>query len=67
MFDQSKLNDIAQARDKWEETTLHNSIGKLPERADEFITACRSHRRPWSIDRRSSDQIDQQQSGQHAR
>jgi len=39
MFDQAKLNDIAQARDKWEETTLHNSIGKLPERADEFITA----------------------------
>ena len=39
MFDQAKLNEIAQARDKWEETTLHNSIGKLPERADEFITA----------------------------
>ncbi len=39
MFDPAKLNDIAQARDKWEETTLHNSIGKLPERADEFITA----------------------------
>jgi methylmalonyl-CoA mutase N-terminal domain/subunit len=39
MFDPAKLNAIAQARDKWEETTLHNSIGKLPERADEFITA----------------------------
>ncbi len=39
MFDQAKLNEIAQAREKWEETTLHNSIGKLPERADEFITA----------------------------
>lgn len=39
MFDPAKLNEIAQARDKWEETTLHNSIGKLPERADQFITA----------------------------
>lgn len=39
MFDPAKLNAIAQARDKWEETTLHNSIGKLPERAAEFITA----------------------------
>ncbi len=39
MFDPTKLNDLAQARDKWEATTLYNSIGKLPERADEFITA----------------------------
>jgi methylmalonyl-CoA mutase N-terminal domain/subunit len=39
MFDPAKLNEIAQARDRWEETTLHNSIGKLPERADRFITA----------------------------
>ena len=39
MYDKARLNDIAQARDKWAETTLHNSIGKLPERADEFITA----------------------------
>ncbi len=39
MFDKSKLNEIHQARDKWEETTLQQSISKLPERADEFITA----------------------------
>jgi methylmalonyl-CoA mutase, N-terminal domain len=39
MFDQTKLAAMAQARDKWEETTLQNSIGKLPERADRFITA----------------------------
>ncbi|HTP07687.1 MAG TPA: methylmalonyl-CoA mutase family protein [Anaerolineae bacterium] len=39
MFDPAKLNEIAQARDQWEETTLQNSIGKLPERADRFITA----------------------------
>jgi methylmalonyl-CoA mutase N-terminal domain/subunit len=39
MFDPAKLNAIAQARDRWEETTLQHSIGKLPERADHFITA----------------------------
>ncbi len=39
MFDPAKLNEISQARDRWEETTLQNSIGKLPERADRFITA----------------------------
>ena len=39
MFDPAKLDEIAQGRDRWEETTLHNSIGKLPERADRFITA----------------------------
>jgi methylmalonyl-CoA mutase, N-terminal domain len=39
MFDPAKLNEIAQARDQWEETALHNSIGKLPERADQFVTA----------------------------
>ncbi len=39
MFDPAKLNEIAQACDRWEETTLQNSIGKLPERADRFITA----------------------------
>jgi methylmalonyl-CoA mutase N-terminal domain/subunit len=39
MFDKSRLSEIQQAHDKWEETTLHQSIAKLPERADEFITA----------------------------
>ncbi len=39
MFDPAKLNEIAQACDRWEETTLQNSIGKLPERADRFVTA----------------------------
>ena len=39
MFDPAKLNDLTQARDHWETTTLQNSIGKLPERADQFITA----------------------------
>src|SRR5512135_1666279 len=39
MYDKAKLDEIRQARDKWEETTLHQSISKLPERADKFITA----------------------------
>jgi methylmalonyl-CoA mutase N-terminal domain/subunit len=39
MFDQTKLKELAQARDQWEETTLQQSISKLPERAGEFITA----------------------------
>jgi methylmalonyl-CoA mutase N-terminal domain/subunit len=39
MYDKSKLAEIQQARDKWEETTLHQSMSKLPERADKFITA----------------------------
>jgi methylmalonyl-CoA mutase N-terminal domain/subunit len=39
MFDPAKLKEIAQARDRWEETTLQHSMGKLPERADRFITA----------------------------
>ena len=39
MYDQSKLNELAQARDKWEETTLHQMLSRMPERADKFITA----------------------------
>jgi len=39
MFDKSRLAEIAQARDKWEETTLHQTLSRAPERADKFITA----------------------------
>jgi methylmalonyl-CoA mutase N-terminal domain/subunit len=39
MFDHTRLAALAQARDKWEETTLQHSLGKLPERDDPFITA----------------------------
>ena len=39
MFDKSKLNEITQAHEKWEETTLQQSLSKLPEREDTFITA----------------------------
>ena len=39
MYDKSKLAEIAQARDKWEETTLHQTLSRTPERAEKFITA----------------------------
>ncbi len=39
MFDKTKLNAIAQAHEKWAETTLQQSMSKLPERAEKFITA----------------------------
>ena len=39
MYDKTKLDEIKQARDKWEETTLHQSMSKLPERDAKFITA----------------------------
>ncbi|HET7088383.1 MAG TPA: methylmalonyl-CoA mutase family protein [Anaerolineae bacterium] len=39
MYDKSKLNEIAQARDRWEETTLHQTLSRTPERSDKFITA----------------------------
>ncbi|HKZ83479.1 MAG TPA: methylmalonyl-CoA mutase family protein [Anaerolineae bacterium] len=39
MYDKSKLTEIAQARDRWEETTLHQTLSRTPERSDKFITA----------------------------
>src|SRR3970040_1195408 len=39
MYDKSKLAEIAQAHDKWEETTLHQTLSRTPERSDKFITA----------------------------
>ncbi len=38
MFDQSKLDETRQARDKWQETTLRQTTDHRPERADKFIT-----------------------------
>ncbi|HZQ07072.1 MAG TPA: methylmalonyl-CoA mutase family protein, partial [Anaerolineae bacterium] len=38
MHDQSKLDEIREARDKWEETTLQKSLARAPERANKFIT-----------------------------
>src|SRR3990172_12117061 len=38
MYDKSKLAELRDARDKWEETTLHNVTAKMPERRETFIT-----------------------------
>ncbi|MCS6872442.1 MAG: methylmalonyl-CoA mutase family protein [Anaerolineae bacterium] len=38
MFDAKKLEELAQERDRWEETTLHKTLARMPERRDEFIT-----------------------------
>jgi methylmalonyl-CoA mutase N-terminal domain/subunit len=38
MFDQEELKALRKALEKWEETTLQNSLAKRPERRDEFIT-----------------------------
>lgn len=38
MYDQQKLNEMRQGHEKWEETTLHQNMARLPERKPEFIT-----------------------------
>lgn len=38
MFDRQELEEIKQARDKWEETTLQKTLARSPERAEEFQT-----------------------------
>ncbi|MFN7209952.1 MAG: methylmalonyl-CoA mutase [Aggregatilineales bacterium] len=38
MFDAKKLEELAHARDRWEETTLHKTLARMPERREEFIT-----------------------------
>jgi len=38
MFDKKALDELGVARDHWEETTLHRTTAKMPERKDEFIT-----------------------------
>jgi methylmalonyl-CoA mutase, N-terminal domain len=38
MYDRKKLDELKQAMEKWEETTLHRSLAQMPERRDEFIT-----------------------------
>lgn len=38
MYDQAKLAELAEANDRWEETTLHRSLSRAPERKDEFLT-----------------------------
>jgi methylmalonyl-CoA mutase N-terminal domain/subunit len=38
MYDREKLKELKEASEQWEETTLHRSLGRLPESKPEFIT-----------------------------
>ncbi|MBI3537280.1 MAG: methylmalonyl-CoA mutase family protein [Chloroflexi bacterium] len=38
MFDKKELESIQQAKDKWEETTLQQTLARSPERREKFIT-----------------------------
>lgn len=38
MYDKKKLAELAENKDKWEETTLHKTLSRFPERKEQFIT-----------------------------
>ena len=38
MFDQKKLAELRDAQEKWEETTLQQTLARTPERQEKFIT-----------------------------
>lgn len=38
MYDKQKLQELASARDRWEETTLQRAQSQRPERKDQFLT-----------------------------
>lgn len=38
MYDKTKLAEIAEAQEKWEETTLQQSLARSPERKEHFLT-----------------------------
>ncbi|MCA9947349.1 MAG: hypothetical protein KC449_27915, partial [Anaerolineales bacterium] len=38
MYDKQKLAELAENKDKWEETTLHKTLSRFPERKEQFIT-----------------------------
>jgi methylmalonyl-CoA mutase N-terminal domain/subunit len=38
MYDAKKLKDLRDQKEHWEETTLHQSSARLPERKQEFLT-----------------------------
>ena len=38
MYDKKKLDELKEAVEHWEDTTLRKALSSLPERADEFIT-----------------------------
>ena len=39
MFDKEKLAEIKEQRDRWERTTLQETLSRRPERREKFITA----------------------------
>ena len=39
MFDREKLAEIKEQRDRWERTTLQETLSRRPERREKFITA----------------------------
>ncbi|WP_374688734.1 methylmalonyl-CoA mutase [Promineifilum sp.] len=38
MYDKAKLAEMAEMRDRWEETTLHQTLARAPERKEHFLT-----------------------------
>src|SRR5687768_18434095 len=38
MYDKKKLDELGDALQKWEETSVKKALSSLPERTDEFIT-----------------------------
>ena len=38
MYDKQKLAELAEQNDRWQETTLHQTLSKLPERKERFMT-----------------------------
>ncbi len=38
MYDKQKLAELAESKDKWEETTLQKSLARFPERRRKFMT-----------------------------
>ena len=38
MYDKQKLAEIADNHDRWEETTLHKTLSRFPERKAKFMT-----------------------------
>jgi methylmalonyl-CoA mutase N-terminal domain/subunit len=38
MYDKEKLAELAEATDKWEETTLHQTLARFPEHDKKFMT-----------------------------
>jgi methylmalonyl-CoA mutase N-terminal domain/subunit len=38
MYDHEKLKALRESKDQWEETTLHQSSARLPERKKQFVT-----------------------------